>query len=168
MRLLIAVIFCTFSVCVSAEVIKMAVITSEFDKNVTDYYLETNDQNQIHSMRYITTMPNGGIFEDVSVSVETVMSEGAVIVERNGYEAVRLEVENFSRDAGGIIKLNYLYSGVTGVRHVKRLQLKSFENKFKLTDMQNAPVNRLFLRVNLSRIFGIIGVKDILSSYSEE
>lgn len=166
MKLLLLTVFLFLSFQVHAEQIRLAVITSEFDKNVTDYYIITNDQGQIDSMRYITTMPNGGIFEDVMLPAERVMKEGAVLVERNGHQAVRLEVENFSVITGGTIKLNYLFSGVTGARHNKRLTLK-MEDRFRLYDA-GKEVNRLFLEANYSRIFGIVGVRSIQSSYSQE
>ncbi len=148
-----------------AAEIRLAVITSEFDKNVTDYYAITNEQGQIDSMRYVTTMPNGGIFEDVTLPAERVMKEGAVLVERDGRQVVRLEVENFSLSTGGTLKLNYLFSGVTGARHVKRLAVK-LQDQFRLFE-GDKQINRLFLEANYSRVFGIVGVRSIQASYAE-
>lgn len=167
MKFLIPAILIFITTALNAAEIKLAVITSEFDKNVTDFYIETNDLNHIESMRYVTTMPNGGIFEDVTVPAERVIAEGSVIVERNGYQAVRLEVENFSVATGGIVKLNYLYSGVTGARHVKRLKLIANSGQFILTDTSDARVNRLFVKVNWVRVLGAVGVREILTSYVE-
>lgn len=166
MKTLFLTLFIALSVNLHAEEIRLAVITSEFDKNVTDYYVITNDQGHVDSMRYVTTMPNGGIFEDVHLPAERVMKEGAVLVERNGYQAVRLEVENFSLVTGGTIKLNYLFSGVTGARHNKRLTLK-MQDRFRLYDADKE-VNRLFLEANWSRILGIVGVRSIQASFSQE
>lgn len=168
MRSLFIFLFLILTVNVHAKVIKLAVITSEFDKNVTDFYLETDDQNKIHSMRYITTMPNGGIFEDVSLPAENVMRDGAVIVVRNGREAVKLFVENFSLETGGTIKLNYLFSGVTNAWHAKRLLLKLEENHFKLFTLESQRTNRLFLQINWSRLFGVIGIREIQTSFSPD
>lgn len=147
-----------------AETFKLAVITSEFDKNKTDYYLETNDSGEIDSMRYVTTTPSGSITEDVTIPAERVMKEGAVLVERNGYEAVRLEVENFSLKTGGVLKLNYLYSALSGARNIKRLNVALVEGRFGLFDSQTE-INRLFLKANWNRFFGIVGIKEIQTSY---
>lgn len=168
MKSLVISFFLALTFNVHAEVIKLAVITSEFDKNVTDFYLETDDQNKIHGMRYITTMPNGGIFEDVSLPAETVMNEGAVIVVRNGREAVKLFVEDFSLITGGTIKLSYLYSGVTNSWYVKRLKLNLVENNFKLFDLGNNRTNKLFMKINWNRIFGAVGIREIQTSFSPE
>ncbi len=156
------------TVSVKAESIKLAAITSEFDKNVTDFYIETDDQNKIHTMRYITILPNGGIDEDISLPAETVVREGAVIVVRHGREAVRIFVENFSLRTGGIIKLNYLHSGVTNNWQVKRLKVVLVENHFRLEDLENVRTNKLYMRINWSRIFGAVGIRDIQTMFSPE
>lgn len=151
---------------VHAEAIKLVVITSEYDQNVSDFYLETDDENKIHGMRYITTMPNGGIFEDVSLPAERVMREGAVIVIRNGREAVKLFIENFSLVTGGTIKLNYLYSGVTNTWHVKRLKVILVENQFKLFDLDGVRTNKLYMKINWNRLFGAVGIREIQTSFN--
>ena len=156
----------TLSSNIFAEEIRLAVITSEFDENVTGYYLITDDQGHVDSMRYVTIMPSGAIFEDVTLPAEIVIKDGAVMVERNGHQAVRLEVENFSLTTGGTIKLNYLFSGLTGLRLIKRLTLK-IQDRFRLYD-SDKEVNRLFLEANFSRFFGIIGVRGIQTSFSQE
>ncbi len=168
MKLLLISFFVTLAVSIHAETIKIAVITSEFDKNVTDFYLETDDQNKIHSMRYVTIMPNGGIFEDVTLPAETVLAEGAVIVVRNGREAVKLYVEDFSLATGGTIKLNYLFSGVTNAWHIKRLKLNLLENQFKLFDLEGIRTNKLYMKINWNRIFGAVGIREIQTSFSPE
>ena len=168
MRLFLLLFLTILSSGLEAKVFRLAVITSEFDDNKTDYFLETDETNTIVNMRYITVHPNGGIYKDVTLPAERVMTDGAVLVEINGLEAVRLQVENFNLKIGGTIKLNYLYNGVTGNRHVKKLLLKKDEGNFTLQDMDQRPVNRLFLEANRSRYFGIIGIKSVLSSFEPE
>lgn len=149
---------------VRAEAIKIAVITSEFDENQTNYFLEILEDGKIDSMRYVTIQPNGGIFEDITLPAERVLKEGAVIVERNGYEVVQMELENFNVASGGTIKLKYLYNGVNGARHIKKLLLKRIDNQFQLFD-QERRINRMFLATNRVRLLGIVGVKEIQTSF---
>ena len=147
--------------------LKMAVITSEFDKDVTTFYLVVDDNNVIDSIRWIKTMPSGQIIRDSMAPAEAVIKEGVVLEERDGFEAIRLEVEKFTIEEGGIICLNYLFSGVTGSRKVQKFLLKKTENIFSLNDLALQKVNRMFLVANRSRIFGIIGIKEILTSWSD-
>ena len=158
---------CSFSA--FANMTKLAVITSEFDKDVMDFYVITNSKNHIDSIRYIQTTPEGRIFSDVTVPVEDVLKpKGVVIVERNGYDAVILQVETFNEDHGGIVKLNYLHNGATNTRHIKKLKLEKKKEIFSLSDLENKPVNRLFLTVNYIRVVGIVGVKNILMSFNQD
>lgn len=166
MKSLFACLLMAFSLQVFAAEIRMAVITSEFDKNYTNYFIETNSSNQIVGMRYVTIMPNGGIFEDISVTAEQVLSDGAVIVERNGHMVVKLELENFSVIKGGTVILNYLYNGATGTRQIKKLSLQLINNEFVLFD-KTKKVNQLFLVANRLRVLGIVGVREIQSSFKE-
>src|SRR5690606_22166537 len=151
MKSLFTCLLMAFTLNLFAAEIKMAVITSEFDKNYTNYYIETNAQNQIVGMRYVTVMPNGGIFEDINVMAENVLDDGAVIVERDGHKVVKLELENFSVTKGGTVVLNYLYNGATGTRHIKKLSLQLINNQFVLFD-KNQKVNQLFLVAHRVRV----------------
>jgi hypothetical protein len=168
MKLLLVLFLTILTSGLEARVFRLAVITSEFDNDKTNYFLETDETNTIVSMRYVTIQPNGGIYEDVTLPAERVMEEGAVLVERNGLEAVRLEVENFNLKTGGVIKLNYLYNGVIGTRHVKKLLLTEMNGDFVLHTTDIERVNRLFLEANRNRILGIIGIKSVKSSFLSE
>jgi hypothetical protein len=156
-----------FSAQLMAEEVKMAVITSEFDQDVTDYYLDLNENNEITSMRYITVMPNGGIYEDISIPAEKVINEGAVIVERDGRQVVRLKVENFNVSQGGTIHLSYLYNGVSGTRQTKTLVLERVGDRFVLKD-SSKEINRMHLKANRVRLIGVVGVREIQTFYSEK
>ncbi len=169
MKAFITLFLLIFSFTAFANMTKLAVITSEFDKDVMDFYVITNAKNSIDSIRYIQTTPEGQVFDDVTVPVERVMEQqGVVIVERNGYDAVILQVENFNVDQGGIIKLNYLYNGVTNTRHLKRLKLLKNAETFSLSDLEMNPVDRLFLTINYIRVVGIVGVRNILMSFNQD
>lgn len=152
---------------VHAEEIKVAVITSEFDKNVMDFYLITDDKNKIDSMRYVSTLPNGGIDEDVTLPAERVMKEGATIRIVNGFQAVRIEVDNFDLHKGGIFRINYLFNALNGSRQNKRFQLNLINNEYQLLD-QGKQINRMFFVVNVNRIFGIVGIKEVKTSFLPE
>lgn len=167
MKVLITTFLFICSLTAHAHMTKLAVITSEFDKDVMDFYLITNEKNNIDSIRYIQTTPEGRVFDDVTVPVEEVMKpEGVVIVERNGYNAVILQVEKFNEGHGGIVKLNYLYNGVTQTRHLKRMNLEKRLGNFSLFDLEKNPVNRLFLTVNYIRVVGIVGVRNIIMDFN--
>lgn len=162
--ILLLSLFVTFSV--TADERKLAVITSEIDKDIRDFYLITNNDNTIDSVRWVTYTSSGQILEDVTVPAEKVIEEGVVLVYRNGYEAVRLEAEKtFDLKTGGGIILNYLYSGITGARRKHNLKVVIDQDFFAINDLKGNKVNKMFVLANWHRILGIIGVRDIQTSY---
>lgn len=162
MKILAAVCFLV-SLSAFAKETKIATITSEFDNNKGLFSLELDDKNEIHSLRYLTKLPNGGILEDITIPAERVIREGAVLVERDGRDVIILQVENFNVRDGGTVKLNYLFNGITGTRHIKRLHLALASGVVTLTD-QAKQVNRMYIVANSTRI-GNVGVKEIQTSY---
>ncbi len=168
MKMTVVALFILLTNLAYGKVVRMAVITSEFDKNYSEYFIETDDlTNELLTVRFVTTMPNGGIFEDVTLPAQQIITQGAVLVERNGYEVVRLELENFDVLKGGTFKLNHLYNGVTGSRVVKRFVLNLVGTEYQLFD-NGKRANRMYLVANDHRVFGIIGVRSIKSSYVQE
>lgn len=139
----------------------LASITSNIDTDTTIFYLETNSDGSIDSMRYVTTLESGQISEDMHFTVEDVLDEGVVLEERNGHEIVRLYIEDFQAASGGLVRLNYLVNGATSYRRELRLKLIKLDNQFVLTDMDNNFIDCMYLRGNWIRFFGLVGVRDI-------
>lgn len=164
MKFLLLCLLATLSLNAFSVEVKVASITSEFDQNTTEYFLDLDDNNVLKSMRYVTILPNGGILEDLSASAEQVLREGVVIVERNGHIVMRLEVENFSVKTGGTVILNYLFNGAARTRNIKKLTLTLIDGQFTLMDGPKK-INRLFLVANWVRVLGIVGVREIQTSY---
>jgi hypothetical protein len=164
---IIVVALISLAITAQAKTLKLATITSDIDEDVTQYFLELNENNEIESMRHVTITPNGGIFKDQTVTIDEVVADGVVIVEQGGYDAVRLEVENFHPKTGGVIKLNYLYNGITGSRSVKKLILRAHDNNnFELAEPQGSKINRMFFKANRTLLLGVVGVKHIYTSYA--
>lgn len=163
----VAIVLAALSSLAHANVYKLATITSDIDQDITEYYIETDHQNKIESMRYVTIMPNGGIYKDETIPVEEIISDGIVIVEQGGLDAVKLEVENFNVHKGGVVKLNYLYNGITGVRQTKKLLLNVPSQKYELAEVQGQRINRMFFKANRT-IVGVVGVKYIETSYQDK
>jgi hypothetical protein len=139
----------------------LANITSNIDTDTTVFYLETNSDGLIDSLRYVTTTESGQISEDTRFTVEEVLNGGVVLEERAGYEAVRLFAKNFEPLSGGIIILNYLYNGVTSTRKELHLKLTREGNQFFLTTLKNEFVDCIYLQGNWIRIVGLVGIRNI-------
>ena len=148
----------------AAELI-VARITSDIDRNLTEFFIEVDSASDIHSIRIKSTTPSGQIFEDFSYTAEQVLAGGVVLHVRDGHKAVRLKVEkDFNIKAGGGVLLEYLYNGINGTRYSLPLKLMRNDGSFSLRKVTGEPLNRLFFRANRHRILGIIGVREIILS----
>lgn len=162
--LLLALFTCSFTVL--AEELTMATITSDIDRNTTEFLMEVDEKGDIHSIRIKTTTPQGRITEDFSYTAEQVIVGGVILHERDGYKAVMLKVEqDFSPATGGGVILDYLFSGISGARRFLSLKLSRTDGNFTLQKVDGGPVNRLFFRANRHPILGIIGVREITLSH---
>lgn len=148
-----------------AAEIKMATITSNIDQDVARFFLITDDKGDIDSMRYTITKINGSISEDITHPVERVMQDGVILVERDGFSVLKLFVEKFSPKTGGIVKIDFLYSGVSGTRYYVPYKLTRNETGYDFTSLDNRPVNHLFIQGNWNVLLGLVGIRDISSSY---
>ncbi len=163
MKLIFAALTFLITLSAMATEFKLAVITSEFDRDSTDFFIDTNDAQEITSLRYIITTPTGQIKEDTSIPAQTVLTDGAVMAVRNGREVIRLKVDTatFNVKTGGPVRLTYLSSGVSNSWKYVPFKLVKEGEGFKLTDEEGSPVNKLFVKVNRHPIFGVIGIKAI-------
>jgi len=145
----------------------MATITSDIDRNTTFFLMETDQDHSIHSIRIKSVTPEGRVFEDFSYSTEQVLDGEVVLHERQGHKAVKLRVEkNFSPAKGGVVYIDYLFSGVSGNRRNLELYLTKQDNEFRLLSKPDLlPVNRFYFLANRHPVLGIIGVRRVELSF---
>lgn len=154
--LLLLVSFSSF-----AQETKVVTITSDIDRDSTVFYVITNPDGSIDGMRFVTTEGNGRVSTDETHPVERVMADGLVLFRQGNYEAVRLKLESFTPAAGGIVKIDYLYSGVSNSRRALRMNLVKGASAFNLRSSQGTEVIRLRVLGNWNPILGLVGIREI-------
>lgn len=166
MKSLFMILILGLSLSLHAGEITMALITSDIDRNTTEFLMEVDGREEIHGIRIRTTTPAGRITEDFSYSTPQVLDGEVVLHERDGFKAVKLRVDrDFSAASGGGVILDYLYSGITGARHYLSLKLVKQEGKFVLQKNTGELVNQFYFSANRHPILGIIGVREIRLSH---
>ncbi len=162
MKNFIAAILLLSSFSAAALERELVTITSNVNDKTTTFYLEVKEDGAIDSMRFVSRLPNGGISEDVTVSLEEVEADGAVLFRQSGRDIVRLNVSEFDPYKGGNIKLDYLYNGVLGTRRFMRLQLlQGADGLHQLTHNERGVVTHMKLMGNWTA-FGLVGIRQIL------
>lgn len=146
--------------------ILMASITSNIDTDTGRFFLITDENGDVDSVRYTITQRGGAISQDDTHTWESVRDGGVVLVKRDGREVIRLGAEaKFSPKTGGVINVTYLYSGVTNAWKTLALNLKRLENGSFGVFNGTKPVNSMMVYGNWKVIIGLVGIADITTSY---
>lgn len=165
MKWLSLILLASLSIHVSAREFKVAEIVSDLDTNVTDFLMELNQDESIHSIRIIRRSPGGQILEDHSFSALQVLQNGAVLYEREGREIIRLSVAtNFSLEKGGEARLHYLYNGIRGTWSQMKLKLLHLSGRFALFTDNGDEINHFLVRAHRRPVVGVVGVREIIPS----
>ncbi len=158
--------FLTLLLCLSttlfAREVKLATITGNVDTDTSLFQIEVTEAGLIDSVHFTTTTREGRVTQDSFFPAQTVIDVGVVLLERNGRDILRLEAEKtFSQEKGGIVKLNYLYSGVTGSRKTLKVSLTKNGEEFEIHTLTGEKVTRFYTKGNWHPILGLIGISEL-------
>jgi len=151
--ILAAALFSSLSV--FANEINLATITSDSDKDVTEFNLILDNVNSIDSFKLKTTTPEGQIEKDDTYPVETVLDTGVTLQLKSG---------GFTAAKGGTIILDFLYNGARGTRKSMKLNLVKTAKGFALQTLEGKPASKLFIVAHRVPILGTVGVSRIQAS----
>lgn len=161
MKKLLLMSLCVLSLNVLSAEIKLADITSNNDDELTVLVLETDGSNKLQAMRKEVFNHHGKFLVSDSYTPNEVMNSGAVVSESSGRKVVIIKsLPGFSVTNGGNVKLDYLYSGISGERRTKAMKIVKAGSTWKLL-VNGKSVSRMHFLVNRKAIIGTIGIKDI-------
>ena len=143
---------------------RVCVITTDVDAEKTDFYIETDANGNLDSIRLYKT-EGQQVVSDESLPVEKAIDEGFVASERDGRAIVSIKTSNFTPANGGTFTLSILHNAIKNTRISYVMKLSKLAGKFVLTGPQGQNVNRLHLLGNRVAIVGVVGIKEVKASY---
>ncbi len=144
---------------------KLVTIKTDVADETTVFYLDVHDDGGILGFHSVATAGSGQIVDDVYGKLTEVLDDGFIMKTMDGWEVVRMYLENFDEKNGGKVRLQYLVNGVIGAKNNFYLNLKKSENGFIVADDDGKQVNLMFFKGNWSRILRRwIGVESITTS----
>jgi hypothetical protein len=143
----------------SGAVQNVASITNEEDKGVIQLQLITDENADVTHLQLKYRDEKGKLY-DTSKYTAAKAASGIVLYKKKGRDVVKLSSDNFSGHQGGEIELDYLYSGISGSRDIKLLDLSRNGDDWELTDKRKN-ITKLHFVSNKAPIVGTIGVKRI-------
>jgi hypothetical protein len=152
-----------FSTALFAREVKLATITGNVDTDTSYFLVEVTDSGDLDSVRYQTVTKEGRVSLDSVFPVQTVMAEGVYLLQRNGRNVLRLETDKtFSISNGGVVKMRYLYSGVTNTWRTLTVKMLKGADDWEIRTMKDEKVNKFFTKGNFNPVLGVIGIADLV------
>lgn len=157
----------TMILCLSANLyareINLATITGNIDTDISYFMVEIDDAGFLDTVRFRTVTKEGRVSQDSHFPVETVDSTGVLLLERNNREILRLEtIRPFSFETGGLVKLSFLYSGVSNSWKSLKVQLVKSGEDFEIRTLKGEKTTRFFTKGNWHPLLGLIGIADLV------
>ncbi len=144
-----------------AKTFELATITNDLDKEIVTFYLHLDQNDEIDSVSYITKDAQGRIIKEKDWIYNEVANGGVVLENRNDYDILKLQLrDDFNRDNGGGISLNYLYNGATGTRRFVNFDVLKKGSSYGLFHSGKL-VNKLHIKTNHIRVIGLVGIAQI-------
>ena len=103
-------------------------------KKVTHLLVDVDDAGDITKVIYRVTFPNGKLDEEKSFAPEDYQGNYVNLVKEEGYQVVNLWINSFANHNGGIFKLDYLISGISGTRGALALELARAGETWEILD----------------------------------
>ena len=136
----------------------MATITNDEDSEILRLYVKVDTNSDITKLVTITTNENGEQYKPIEYSVDEVDS-GVVMYKSDGRDVVKLISNHFNVQQGGVIKLDYLFNGVSGKRKDISLDVSRNGDDWSIN---NDDRNVKKLHFNSKVVFGkTIGIESI-------
>lgn len=149
----------TFSFSVLATEFTLGKITSDIDK---DYALLVYDRDDMTGeiVKLYADAYSQGVRVERKEFEEAGLQRGIILLKKDKYEIVRLQSSNFERARGGTLRLDTLYSALSGERRVYEFEVLVDPDKVRL-ETRNGEFNRMHFIAKRSRILGPIGIEKI-------
>jgi hypothetical protein len=153
--------------CLSADLfareINLATITGNVDTDTSYFMVEITEAGLLDTVRFRTVTKEGRVSQDSHFPVQTVDATGVLLLERNNRDILRLEtIKPFSFETGGLVKLSFLYSGVTNSWKSLKIQIVKVGEDFEIRTLKGEKVTRFFTKGNWHPILGLIGIADLV------
>ena len=150
-----------FSLSLHAYEVKVATITSNIDRDTTEFFIETVADGSIDGLHIVTKNPRGQVTAENRATVEEVVASGFVMLREGNRDVTILRVEDFTPEAGGKVVVDYLFSGVNNSRRKLHLGIKKTDGDFFLHTVTGASATQLRVFGNWVPLLGLVGIANV-------
>lgn len=154
-------------VCVKAFGTEINILDITGDRNVspankvTHLVVDVDESGDITKVIYRVIFPNGKIDEEKSFAPMDYEGRYINLVKEDSYQVVNLWINSFANHNGGLFKLDYLISGVSGARGTLQMELARAGDTWEILDARShQPIKKLHFIGNT--FFGkLVGIAQV-------
>lgn len=142
-----------------AEEKVLCTVTSDIDSDIGKIVYEMDSEGRAIQHLYQDTYHNGARTSRIELKADG-LQDGIILNKKDKYIIMRMQSDNFDAERGGVLRLDTLYSALSGERK---------EYVMEMAMDKNGPVlltnGRTFSKMSVvakrSKVFGVIGIEKI-------
>lgn len=153
--------FLSFSLLAKETV--LSIVTNDEETSVYKLIAQTDEDDRIIQNIYRDEYVNGKLLERLVLDLKAINTDGMVIKEDKVRKLIilRLVADNFDFERGGIVTMDTLYNGITGVHKLYEFEIVKDRSGYILLKDKKI-VNKMHMVSNRLPIVGAVGVADVL------
>lgn len=137
----------------------LCTVTSDIDSDVGKIVYEMDAEGRAIAHLYQDTYHNGSRTDRIELKADG-LQEGIVLNKRDKYVIMRMQSDNFDVERGGVLRLDTLYSAISGERKEYVMEMAMDKNGPVLLNAGKS-FSRMSVVAKRSKVFGVIGIEKI-------
>ncbi len=160
MKVFYAVLFYSL-VAVGAEAAEkvLCTVTSDIDSDVGKIVYEMDADGRAITHLYQDTFHNGSRTERIELKADG-LRDGIVLNKKDKYVIMRMQSDNFDVERGGVLRLDTLYSALSGERKEYVMEM-AMDKAGPILLSGGKPFTKMNVTAKRSKVFGVIGIERI-------
>lgn len=160
MKVFYSLLFCSLvSLSAMGEEVVLCTVISDIDTDVGKIIYEMDTEGRALLHLYQDNYNNGLRRERIELKSDG-LQDGIVLNKKDKHVIIRMQSDNFDAERGGVLRLDTLYSGVSGERREYVIEMAMDKSGPVLTYNQK-PFNQMAIVAKRSKLFGVIGIEKI-------
>jgi len=155
-----SILFCSsLSLSAMGDEVVLCTVTSDIDTDVSKIIYEMDAEGRALLHLYQDTYKNGLRTERIELKSDG-LQDGIVLNKKDKHVILRMQSDNFDVERGGVLRLDTLYSGVSGERKEYVMEM-AMDKSGPMLIFNQKSFNQMAIVAKRSKLFGVIGIEKI-------
>jgi len=152
------VLFCSLATLSAHAAEKvLCTVTSDIDSDVGKIVYEMDADGRAITHLYQDTFHNGTRTERIELKADGLQG-GIVLNKKDKYVIMRMQSDNFDVERGGVLRLDTLYSALSGERKEYVMEM-AMDKEGPVLLANGRQFSKMSVTAKRSKVFGVIGIE---------